>query len=167
MSDAAVDRRRLLTGIGAAGAVAALGWPSPADAATAPEGLEGTWLVDVRPTEGAVTPAFRAVWSFVAGGVVISSDQRQIGQGGELPGHQTSGQGLWRSDAERVLKAKYVKWGSNGPFFAMLVRELSGRLDPSMNSFAVTGTLEIIGVKTGKVLTTESFAADGTRMVLG
>lgn len=165
MSDAAFDRRSLLSGIGAAGAVVALGWPSTADAVSL-EGLEGTWLVDVRPTQVNGTPEFRAVWSFVAGGVVISSDQRQTGQGGELPGHQTSGQGIWSSDADHAFKAKYVKWGSNGPFFAMLVRQFSGRLDASMDSFAVTGTLTAIGVKTGQVLFTEGFAADGTRMVL-
>ncbi len=80
-----LDRRQLLTGIGAVGVVATLGGAASALAAQPSHDIGGTWLVDVRPIDGGVTPSFRALWSFVAaglgsvaGGVIISSDQRQV-----------------------------------------------------------------------------------------
>ncbi len=166
MTDATVDRRKLLLGMGAAGgALATLAVPSPAMAAERHRDVTGSWLVKVT---GQTVPPYRAVWSFADGGVLISSDQRQTGQGGETAGHQTSGQGVWESDRRLGFRAKYVKWGSTPDVmhFAMLVHEFSGSLDVGLNAFDVTGTLTIIAAATGQVLTTDGFTAHGDRMVL-
>ena len=97
-----IDRRRMLRGIGAAGAVgavAALQGSLPARAAAVEAGggdtwgLEGTWISTV--LLGSPAPPFQSLSTYAAGGGVVTTAQTSLRGAPGMPGSIGSHQGTW------------------------------------------------------------------------
>jgi hypothetical protein len=73
-----MSRRRVIAGLGVAGAAAGLGvTPSEAEAAAA--SVRGTWLI--KPTTGGGPAGFQALAAFAAGGVFVTTGSDEAGTG--------------------------------------------------------------------------------------
>jgi hypothetical protein len=99
MADQRFDRRRVLKGaaaFGAVGALAAVQGP-PIARADAMTGIEGTWLATVTTGGSGAPPPFQALVTFTAGGGLVETDQSTP------PSQRSAGQGAWAcTDDDRV-----------------------------------------------------------------
>ena len=76
--ESVVSRRRVLTGLGAAGAAAGFA-ALTGDAEAAQPTVLGTWLI--KPTTGGGPAGFQALAAFAAGGVFVTTGSDEVGTG--------------------------------------------------------------------------------------
>jgi hypothetical protein len=149
-----MDRRRVLKGAGALGAIGALaalqgGMPARATGNDT-WGLEGTWISTV--ALGAVAP-FQSLSTYAAGGGVVTTAQTSLRGAPGMPGSVSSHHGTWARTGELTFQRHVVAF----LFSLMGVPTGTHTVDQTIliagdgQSYSAHGTVTIADV-TGKVL---------------
>jgi hypothetical protein len=167
MADQRFDRRRVLKGaaaFGALGALAAVQGP-PIARADAMTGIEGTWLSTVTTGGSGAPPPFQALVTFTAGGGLVETDQSTS------PSQRSAGQGTWvRTDDDQV-RARFLAFlfdDSGHPQGTLIVPftvRLSEEEEEDGETLAGAGTFQIVDL-TGKVVASGSFTLQGRRITV-
>lgn len=127
--------------------------------------IVGSWLATV--TEGAGSPAtsFAMLLTFAPGGVLVESDQRQVGEVGE-EARLTGGHGSWSSLGEGRFRAQFTKFGGRPQQqqFAVIRHDITISIDGSANTLLASGTLQVCAASSGDVLGEISVRIEGQRL---
>ena len=120
----------------------------------APHGaIVGTWLATVTEGVDPAAPSFAMLLTFAPGGVLIESDQRQVGEVGE-EAHLTGGHGSWSPLGEGRFRAQFTKFGGRPQQrqFAVIRHDVTITVDDTARTLSATGTLQVSAASSGDVL---------------
>jgi hypothetical protein len=163
MADQRFDRRRVLKGaaaFGAVGALAAVQGP-PIARADAMTGIEGTWLATVTTGGSGAPPPFQALVTFTAGGGLVETDQSTP------PSQRSAGQGTWACSDDDQVHAGFLAFlfdASGHPQGTLIVR-FTVRLSEDGTALTGAGTFQVVDL-TGQVVDSGSFTLQGRRTTI-
>jgi hypothetical protein len=166
MADQRFDRRRVLKGaaaFGALGALAAVQGP-PIARADAMTGIEGTWLFTVTTGGSGAPPPFQALVTFTASGGLVETDQSTS------PSQRSAGQGTWARTDDDQVRARFLAFlfdASGHPQGTLTVRFTVrlGEEEEDGETLAGAGTFQVVDL-TGKVVDSGSFTLQGRRITV-
>jgi hypothetical protein len=162
MADQRFDRRRVLKGAAAFGALGALAavQGSPIARADARTGIEGTWLSTVTTAGSSAPPPFQALVTFTARGGLVETDQSTS------PSQRSAGQGSWARADDGQVRARFLAFlfDASGPRGTLTVR-FTVRLGEDGETLAGAGTFQAVDL-TGKVLDSGSLTLQGRRITV-
>jgi hypothetical protein len=163
MADQRFDRRRVLKGAVAVGAVSALAAVQGPPLARADEmtGIEGTWLSTVTTSGSGAPPPFQALVTFTAGGGLVETDQSTS------PSQRSAGQGTWACTDDDQVRARFLAFlfDDSGHPQGTLTVPFTVRLSEDGETLAGTGTFQAVDL-TGKVVNAGSFTLQGRRITV-
>lgn len=115
--------------------------------------IVGTWLATVTEGGDPAAPSFAMLLTFAPGGVLIESDQRQVGEVGE-EAHLTGGHGSWSPLGEGRFRAQFTKFGGRPQQrqFAVIRHDIAITIDDAADSLIANGTLQVSAAASGDVL---------------
>jgi hypothetical protein len=163
MADQRFDRRRVLKGaaaFGAVGALAAVQGP-PIARADAMTSIEGTWLATVTTGGSGAPPPFQALVTFTAGGGLVETDQSSS------PSQRSAGQGTWARTDDDQVRARFHAFlfdASGHPQGTLLV-QFTVQLSEDGEPLTGAGTFQVVDL-TGKVVDSGSFTLQGRRITI-
>jgi hypothetical protein len=133
--------------------------------ATDRDAVVGSWLGTVTEEAGPAPPTFALLLTFAPGGVLMQSDQRQVGEVGE-EAMLTAGHGVWQALSNGQFRARFTKFGGRPQqgLFAVIRHELTGSVDSSGQTLRANGSLHICAAATGDVLATVPVRMEATRL---
>lgn len=166
MTDQRFERRRVLKGaaaFGALGALAAVQGP-PIARADAMTGIEGTWLSTVTTGGSGAPPPFQALVTFAAGGGLVETDQSTS------PSQRSAGQGTWARTDDDQVRARFLAFlfdASGHPQGTLTVRFTVrlGEEEEDGETLAGDGTFQAVDL-TGKVVDSGSLTLQGQRITV-
>jgi FtsP/CotA-like multicopper oxidase with cupredoxin domain len=163
MAEQRFDRRRVLKGaaaFGALGALAAVQEP-PMAHADAKTGIEGTWLATVTTGGSGAPPPFQSLVTFAPGGGLVEADQSTP------PSQRSAGQGMWVRTDDDQIRARFLAFlfDTSGHPQGTLIVPFTIRLSEEPETFAGTGTFQVVDL-TGKVVDSGSFTLQGQRITI-
>jgi len=160
-----VNRRRILTGLGAAGvvgALAALQEPTRA-AGEGAWGLEGTWISGVALGS---TPGFQSLSTYAAGGGAVTTSQRGPRGAPGRPGSISAHHGTWARTGELTFQRHVVAFTFDATGAPTGTHTVDQTLVMAADgqSYSAQGTVTFADV-TGKTLPSSSAGTEhATRM---
>ena len=163
MTDQRFERRRVLKGaaaFGALGALAAVQGP-PIARADAMTGIEGTWLSTVTTGGSGAPPPFQALTTFTAGGGLVETDQSTS------PSQRSAGQGTWARTDDDQVRARFLAFlvdASGHPQGTLIVR-FTVQFSEEGETLAGAGTFQVVDL-TAKVVDSGSFTLQGRRITI-
>ena len=115
--------------------------------------IVGSWLATVTDGVDPSVRSFAMLLTFAPGGVLIESDQRQVGEVGEKA-HLTGGHGSWASLGEGQFRAQFTKFGGRPQRqqFAVIRHDITITVDSAGNTLTGDGTLQVSAASSGDVL---------------
>jgi hypothetical protein len=167
MADQRFDRRRVLKGAAAFGAVGALAAVQGPPIARADEmtGIEGTWLSTVTTSGSSAPPPFQALVTFTPGGGLVETDQSTP------PSQRSAGQGTWARTDDDQVRARFLAFlfdfdasGHPQPQGTLIV-PFTVRLSEDGDTLAGAGTFQAVDLM-DKVVASGSFTLQGRRITV-
>jgi hypothetical protein len=163
MAEQRFERRRVLKGaaaLGALGALAAVQGP-PIARAEAMTGIEGTWLSTVTTGGSGAPPPFQALVTFTAGCGLVETDQSAS------PSQRSAGQGTWAHTDDGQVRARFLAFlfdAAGHPQGTLIVR-FTVRLSEDGGTLAGDGTFQVVDL-TGTVVNSGSVTLQGQRITI-
>lgn len=115
--------------------------------------IVGSWLATVTEGLDPSAPSFAMLLTFAPGGVLIESDQRQVGEM-EEEAHLTGGHGSWASLGEGRFRAQFTKFGGRPQQrqFAVIRHDITITVDDATDTLSADGTLQVSAASSSDVL---------------
>jgi hypothetical protein len=163
MAEQRFERRRVLKGAAAFGALGALAAVQGSPIARADEmtSIEGTWLSTVTIGGSGAPPPFQSLVTFTAGCGLVETDQSTP------PSQRSAGQGTWAHTDDGQVRARFLAFlfdASGHPQGTLIVR-FTVRLSEDGETLAGAGTFQVVDL-TGKVVNSGSFTLQGRRITI-